>query len=132
MHELGLIAEIVDSIEKVAAENNVKQIDTLVLDVGEYSGVVPQYLEECYPAVIEGTLLEHTKLKMNIIPGQAICNDCKEVFPIKGNEQHCPDCGSQDCDVIDGAQFMIREIVVPDYEPIDDGDDDSNESDDSE
>ena len=44
MHEMGLIAEIVDKIEKVAKEKNVTEIETLVLDVGEYSGVVHDYL----------------------------------------------------------------------------------------
>ena len=67
MHELGLLAEIVDKIEEVAKENNVTEIETLVLDVGEYSGVVPAYLEDCFPAVIEGTMLAKTKLKLNII-----------------------------------------------------------------
>ena len=46
MHELGLMAEIVDKIEAVAKENNVTEIGTLVLNIGEYSGVVPEYVEE--------------------------------------------------------------------------------------
>ena len=97
MHELGLLAEIVGKIEAVAKENDVKEIETLVLDVGEYSGVVPEYVETCYPAVIEGTMLEKTKLQMNVI---------------KGNEQRCPYCGSQECEVVEGGEFIIKEIVA--------------------
>lgn len=77
MHELGLLAEIVDKIEAVAKENNVTEIEKLVLDVGEYSGVVPEYVETSYPAVIGGTMLENTKLQMNIIKGVAFCHSCK-------------------------------------------------------
>lgn len=112
MHEMGLIAEIVDKIEKVAKENNVTEIETLVLDVGEYSGVVPEYLETCYPAVIEGTMLEHTKLKMNIIKGVALCHSCNKTFTIAGNEERCPYCNSQECEVIEGGEFVIKEIVA--------------------
>lgn len=112
MHELGLLAEIVGKIEEVAKENNVTEIETLVLDVGEYSGVVPDYVEDCYPAVIEGTLLEHTKLKMNVIKGVALCHDCNKTFAIAGNEQHCPYCNSQKCEVVEGGEFVIKEIVA--------------------
>lgn len=112
MHELGLMAEIVDKIEAVAKENNVTEIKTLVLDVGEYSGVVPEYVEECYPAVIEGTLLEKTALKINVIPGKARCENCGKSFAVKGNENCCPRCGSQKCKVIEGGEFIIKEIVA--------------------
>ena len=112
MHELGLMAEIVDKIEAVAKENNVTEIGTLVLNIGEYSGVVPEYVEECYPAVIEGTLLEKTELKINIIPGKALCGNCGKTFAIKGNEDRCPHCQSQNCKVIEGGEFLIKEIVA--------------------
>lgn len=112
MHELGLMAEIVDKIEAVAKENNVTEIGTLVLNIGEYSGVVPEYVEECYPAVIEGTLLEKTELKINIIPGKALCGNCGKTFAIKGNEDRCPHCQSQNCKVIEGGEFIIKEIVA--------------------
>ncbi|MDY3940210.1 MAG: hydrogenase maturation nickel metallochaperone HypA [Spirochaetia bacterium] len=112
MHELGLMAEIVDKIEAVAKENNVTEIGTLVLNIGEYSGVVPEYVEECYPAVIEGTLLEKTELKINIIPGKALCWNCGKTFAIKGNEDRCPHCQSQNCKVIEGGEFIIKEIVA--------------------
>lgn len=112
MHELGLLAEIVGKIETVAKENNVTEIETLVLDVGEYSGVVPEYVETCYPAVIEGTMLEKTKLQMNVIKGVAFCHSCKKKFDIKGNEQKCPYCGSQECEVVEGGEFVIKEIVA--------------------
>ncbi len=112
MHELGLLAEIVDKIEAVAKENNVTEIEKLVLDVGEYSGVVPEYVETSYPAVIGGTMLENTKLQMNIIKGVAFCHSCKKKFDIKGNEQRCPYCGSQECEVVEGGEFIIKEIVA--------------------
>lgn len=112
MHELGLLAEIVDKIEEVAKENNVTEIETLVLDVGEYSGVVPAYLEDCFPAVIEGTMLAKTKLKLNIIEGKAYCHDCGKTFMIAGHEQNCPYCYSQKCEVIEGGEFVIKEIVA--------------------
>lgn len=61
---------IVRSVESFAANNQVTKIDTLVLQVGEESPVVPHYLEACYPAAVDGTLMEETKLKIEIVPGK--------------------------------------------------------------
>ncbi len=70
MHELGIMFNVVRSVEKIAAQNGVTKIDTLVLQVGNLSPVVPQYIEACFPAAVDGTLLEETKLKIEIIPGK--------------------------------------------------------------
>jgi hydrogenase nickel incorporation protein HypA/HybF len=70
VHELGIMFNIVRSVESFALKNQVSKIDTLVLQVGEQSPVVPHYLEACYPAAVDGTLLEETKLKIEIVPGK--------------------------------------------------------------
>lgn len=114
MHELGILSEIVAQIEDVAKENDVTQIHTLVLEVGEFSGVVPMYLEECYPAVIEGTILENAKLQIDVIKGRGRCRDCKAEFDLVENMPCCPECGSTNCEVTEGADFIIKEIVVVD------------------
>lgn len=70
MHELGIMFNIVRSVEGFASKNQVSKIDTLVLTVGEESPVVPHYLEACYPAAVDGTMMEETKLKIEIVPGK--------------------------------------------------------------
>lgn len=70
MHELGIMFNIVRSVESFAAKNQVTKIDTLVLQVGDQSPVVPHYLEACYPAAVDGTMMEETKLKIEIVPGK--------------------------------------------------------------
>jgi hydrogenase nickel incorporation protein HypA/HybF len=70
VHELGIMFNIVRSVESFAAKNQVTKIETLVLQVGDQSPVVPHYLEACYPAAVDGTLLEETKLKIEIVPGK--------------------------------------------------------------
>jgi hydrogenase nickel incorporation protein HypA/HybF len=70
VHELGIMFNIVRSVEGIAVKNQVSKIDTLVLQVGEESPVVPHYLEACYPAAVDGTMLEETKLRIEIVPGK--------------------------------------------------------------
>jgi hydrogenase nickel incorporation protein HypA/HybF len=112
MHELGIMANIVDRVEEFAKGNGVSLIDTLVLEIGAFSSVVPRYIEECYPAVIEGTMLERAKLRIDIVPGKAICHDCDRLFPVQEGMQACPHCGGQNCELVSGREFMIKEIVA--------------------
>ena len=44
MHELGIIVHIAKTLDQVAAENELKKIGSVTLDIGEVSGIVPEYL----------------------------------------------------------------------------------------
>jgi len=70
VHELGIIMHIVETVESIARDQGVTQIKTLVLQVGEDSPVVPQYLKACYPAAVDGTCLQDTELAIEMIPGR--------------------------------------------------------------
>lgn len=99
-----------------AAENQITEISEIVLQIGELSMIVPEYVDEVYPLVVKGTMLEHTKLKMEMIPGMAECNECDEVFNVVEHEGYCPSCGSFDKTILSGRDFVIKEILIPDDE----------------
>lgn len=42
--------EIVKTVEKFAVENKVGRIEKLVLQIGEISSVIPEYMKKVYPA----------------------------------------------------------------------------------
>jgi hydrogenase nickel incorporation protein HypA/HybF len=106
------VIEVVRSVEEFAKNNDVTKIDTLVLQIGELSSIIPQYIEACYPAAVDGTLLQETKLKIEILPGNAICKKCNKVFNLIENNKKCPNCGSEDWELLCGKEFMIKEIIA--------------------
>lgn len=112
MHEIGVMIEVVKTVENFAKQNGVTKVQTLVLQIGELSTVVPRYIEACYPAAIEGTLLENTQLQIDILPGNAICDSCKKVFNILESRSVCPYCKSKDWEMLSGKEFNIKEIVA--------------------
>lgn len=112
MHEVGVLYQVVKNVENFAGKNGVTKIDTLVLQIGELSSVIPRYIEACYPAAVEGTLLQDTKLKIEILPGNAICKKCNKVFNLIENSSKCPDCGSEDREILCGKEFLIKEIIA--------------------
>jgi hydrogenase nickel incorporation protein HypA/HybF len=112
MHEVGVMIEVVKTVENFARNNGVTKIQTLVLQIGELSSMIPKYIEECYPAAVDGTLLQDTELKIDILPGNAICHKCNKVFNLIENHNICPHCQSRDWEILCGKEFMIKEIVA--------------------
>ncbi|MFI3228987.1 MAG: hydrogenase maturation nickel metallochaperone HypA [Bacillota bacterium] len=114
MHELGIVFEIVRTVENAIVDEDVSSIDTIVLQVGELSGIVPIYLDECWPAAIDKKpLFKNTKLQIDVTPGMAKCQQCGENFNVLAYEGFCPKCNSFDKDVLCGLEFLIKEILVP-------------------
>ena len=46
MHELGIIVHVAQTVEEVAQENEVTDIASVTLEIGEVSGIVHDYLSD--------------------------------------------------------------------------------------
>ncbi len=112
MHELGVVFEVVKTVLNFAEKNGVTKIDKVVLQIGELSSMIPKYIKACYPAAVDGTLMQETKLEIEILPGNAICKKCHIVFNLIENNGSCPHCKSKDWELLSGKEFMIKEIVA--------------------
>ena len=113
MHEIGLLRQLVRTVTAFAEENGVSEVLEVVVDCGELSLVIPEYLEELYPVAAKDSILRDAKLTINMIPGLAECDDCDEIFNVIEHKGYCPNCGSFEKTVLSGKDFTIREIVVP-------------------
>lgn len=111
MHEIGVLFEVVKSVERFALENDVQKIETLVLQIGELSSMIPKYMKTLYPAAVEGTILEDTKLEIEVLTANGLCTNCKKVFKVIQNNGACSECGSKDFELLSGKEFFIKEIA---------------------
>lgn len=112
MHELGVVAEVVRTVEEFARGNGLSRVDTIVLQIGELSSMVPRYIEDCFPAAIDGTTLESAKLSIEILPAHARCKACGKVSRALECHGACPHCGNGDLELLGGKEFMIKEIIA--------------------
>ncbi len=112
MHEIGVVIEVIKKVERFAKQNSVTKIDTLVLQIGELSSMIPRYVEACFPAAIEGTMLEDTKIKIEVIPANAICKTCNSVYNVIEHKNVCPKCEGKESELLSGREFMIKEIIA--------------------
>lgn len=112
MHELGVVIEVIKTVENFAAQNSLTKVETVVLQIGELSSMIPKYIEACYPAAVDGTMLQNTKLKIEVLPGNGMCRKCRKVYNLIKNSSKCPDCKSEDWELLSGKEFMIKEIIA--------------------
>ena len=113
MHEIGIVRQMVRTVTAFAEENGIREIREVVVDCGELSLVIPEYVEELYPVAVKGSILENAKLSIHMVPGLAECDACDEIFNVVENKGWCPNCGSFEKTVLSGKDFSIREIIVP-------------------
>ena len=115
MHELGIVFYIIRDVKKAAEENDVKKVSGVVMNIGEVSGIVPEYLQDCWRwAADKEELLKGAELKFNILPAVSWCDDCKSEYETVRYGRTCPHCGSGNTWLLLGNEVEIKEIEVPD------------------
>ncbi len=119
MHEVTVLVGLVEMVEKAAVQNNIKNIDTIVVQIGEMSSIVPRYMKEYFPNTAEGTILENSKLKIEMIPGNGLCHHCNKVFRIIKNKGKCPCCNGDDWEMLSGMEFILKEIIIKESTELD-------------
>ena len=113
MHELGIVFYIIRDVKKVAEENHLGHVSAVVMDIGEVSTVVPEYLTDCWRwAADKEEMLRGCELKVNTIPAVTRCEDCGEEYGTVRYGRKCPHCGSEHTFLLQGNQVEIKEIEV--------------------
>uniref|UniRef100_I5AQ75 Hydrogenase maturation factor HypA n=1 Tax=Eubacterium cellulosolvens (strain ATCC 43171 / JCM 9499 / 6) TaxID=633697 RepID=I5AQ75_EUBC6 len=123
MHELGVVFRVVEDLKQVAGENDLSAIHRVTISLGEVSTVVPEYLQDCWKWARRRTpLLEETELVIEKIPAVTLCGDCGKSYETVKYAKKCPHCGSDHTWLIQGNEFLIKEIEVPEPEEENSGD----------
>lgn len=115
MHELSVIKHIADTLEVFAEEHEIKKILTVRLDVGEVSGILYDYFDDCWNYFREKTpLLSGTEMRVRVIPAFNHCEDCGCMYRAIPQGRICPECGSPRTVLAQGNEIFIREVEVED------------------
>ena len=111
MHELGIVFHIIRTVEDVAKENHVARIQRVTLQLGEVSGVVESYLQDCWKwAAAKSEILPGAALTVEQIPAITLCEDCGQQYPTVPHGRTCPHCQSPHTHLLQGNEMMIKEV----------------------
>ena len=113
MHELGIVFYIIRDVKKVAEENRVDHVSAVVMNIGEVSTVVPEYLTDCWRwAADKEETLKGCELKVNLLPAVSFCENCRTEYPTVQYGKTCPCCQSGNTFLLKGNEIEIKEIEV--------------------
>lgn len=111
MHELGIVFHIIKSVEKVSVENQLSKVASVTLELGEVSGIVPDYLSDCWDwACKKSELMTGAELKIETLPAVTFCEGCEKTYPTVAHGRTCPHCASEKTYLVTGDETNIKEI----------------------
>ena len=111
MHELGIVFYIIDDVKKAAADAGATSVTRVTLQLGEVSGVVPDYLQDAWKwAAKREPLVEGAALEVEDIPAVTYCEACGSEYGTVEHGKTCPNCGSDQTYLLRGREVMIKEI----------------------
>ena len=111
MHELSTIYYVIDTVENLMREKNLHQVGSVTLQVGEVSGIMPEYLETFWQYASKKTEhFQNTCLKIETIPAITYCENCRSTYPTIQYGKTCPNCGSGSTFLLRGNEYNIKEI----------------------
>jgi len=113
MHELGIVFYIIRDVKKAAEENHVGHVSGVVMNIGEVSTIVPEYLTDCWRwAADKEDLLRGAELKINTLPAVSFCGDCQREYETVRHGRTCPYCKGLNTWLLRGNEVEIKEIEV--------------------
>lgn len=115
MHELGVVFHCIKQVNEIAEENNVKKINSVTVEIGEVSTVIPYYFEDCWNwAVRKETVLKDAKIIIEKIEAVTHCENCGKDYPTVKHGKTCPHCGSGNTFLLTGNEINIKQIEAID------------------
>ena len=112
MHELGVVFHVIKMVEEIALENKLTHISRVTLKLGEVSGVIEYYLRDVWKWAVDhrSTYMQGCALEIEPIPALTYCQNCGSQYKTVEFGKNCPNCGSAETYLLQGNEFMIKEI----------------------
>jgi len=112
MHEYSIVQSLIDLAEENARKNNAKKVTKLEIKVGVLSGVEIPLLETAFNTFKEDTICNDAEFKIISQPIVVRCRDCNQESELKKNEYTCPNCKSQNLEVLDGEDMYLMSLEL--------------------
>mgnify|MGYP003816753021 CR=1 FL=1 len=112
MHEMGIVFQIMNRLERSAEENGITRISRVTMELGEVSGIVDYYLLDCWKwASARSDLLKGCEMDIQVLPAVTRCRNCGRTYRTVDHGRECPNCGSVDTYLLRGNEINIKDMA---------------------
>src|SRR5262249_20645729 len=112
MHELGIAASILESVEQEAQRHAGAHISKVGVKMGELSGVDRDALQFGFEGLVKGTAFEPLALEVEVRPRVQRCPKCAYDFRMEEFDPRCPLCGEFATECISGEELDIAFMEI--------------------
>ncbi|MGA2539874.1 MAG: hydrogenase maturation nickel metallochaperone HypA [Terracidiphilus sp.] len=113
MHELSIVASVVDSVTESLAPYPGARVEEVRLRVGVLAAVVVDSLEFCWGLATADTSLEGSRLVVKMMPVVMHCVPCAADVELEGVQSfRCALCGEPCSDLRQGRELEIESIEI--------------------
>ncbi len=109
MHEFSVVANIIKTAEKTAANVGLKQVSSIKMSVGQLRQLDPDTLNFAFQAASKGTIVEGAKLEIENVPVLLACKKCGSQSEVE-EAYFCPVCENVDVEIIQGKEIIMESI----------------------
>ncbi len=113
MHELSYVIGFINIALKELKQHPYDIPVKLVVEVGEMTGVLPEYLHKYFPIAAKDTPLSDASLEVISIPVEVVCDACGTSYhPDRSNSYCCPACGEKKATLLHGRECKVKQLEV--------------------
>jgi hydrogenase nickel incorporation protein HypA/HybF len=117
MHEISIIESILEVAEEKAREADSPSITVIKLRLGEFTAIAREALEFAFEVARLGTLAEHARLEIEVVPMVLHCVVCDAgTQPTRAMSLICPQCGFP-LKIVSGKELQIEFIEIEEHNP---------------
>lgn len=112
MHELSIAHSILSIAEKSTPTEGKGIITAVSMQIGQLSSIEIDSLRFAFEAIKSNTVLEKAELNIDIIEGEAKCQDCQTIFQLNAYGTACPNCKSYGVTILKGTEMKILSLTI--------------------
>jgi hydrogenase nickel incorporation protein HypA/HybF len=109
MHETFIAESLLTQISEEAVKQNAKPVSAKI-SCGKLNAINEDVLCFAFEAIAKGTVCENMKLNIEQKPLQAVCKDCTKSFTVDFSKIKCPNCKSENLEILPDAPLLLEEI----------------------
>jgi len=110
MHEMTIIANVLEIAHRQAAAAGAARINRVVLEVGRLAGVETDALRFCFGAARSGASAD-AELEIRDVPGRGLCAGCGAFADVDEPVAVCDACGGV-LDIAGGRELSVLSLNV--------------------
>ena len=112
MHEMGIVAGILEASGDAARSAGASRINEIHIRVGELTEVVDDALDFAFESLSPGTPAEGARLIVERVGARSRCLECDVTFDHGRFDAACPECGAFLCELLQGRELVVDHIDI--------------------